>query len=209
MYFFVHWDSEIMPCSLCAAGCLSAIGSGLTAEGLVDECEPVCSVSSPSPVLGEDTALLRTVARGQQQFPALLPAAHAVTGKSFCLSTTQTWGSTSNWLRWEQTCQSFSITGLRGVKCIKPPPAKSSQLPVALGSVEASEKAAAELVFSYWNVRGQGLGREEPTWKHSCANRFTDLCNVPPCALAFSQLSHISFVPATLLLSAGLGLVLC
>lgn len=53
------------------------------------------------------------------------------------------------------------------------------------------------LVFSYWNVRGQGLGREEPTWKHSCANRSTDLCNVPRCAFAFSWLSHISFVPAT------------
>lgn len=113
-----------MVCFHCAAGQLSAIGSCLITEGLVDEHEPVCSVSSPSPGLRENTALLRTFARGQQQFPALLPAAHATTGKSLCLS--RTWGATSSWLPWEQTCQSFSNTGLRGLKCIQPPPAETS-----------------------------------------------------------------------------------
>lgn len=51
-----------MLCFHCAAGGFSAIGSCLIPEGAVDECEPVCSVSSPSPVRGEDTALLRMFA---------------------------------------------------------------------------------------------------------------------------------------------------
>lgn len=40
---------------------------------------------------------------------------------------------------------------------------------------------------------------------HSCVNCFTDLTNVPRCALVFPCLSHISVVPAMPLLNAKLG----
>lgn len=63
-------------------------------EGLVDECKPVFSVSSPSPVLGEDAMLLKTFARGQKWFPAPLPTTHKTTGRSLCLCRAQVWGST-------------------------------------------------------------------------------------------------------------------
>lgn len=79
----------MMLCFHCAADRFSAIGSCLITEALVDECKPVCSVSSPGPVLGEDTVLLKTFAWGQQRFPALLPTAHATSGKSLCLSGAQ------------------------------------------------------------------------------------------------------------------------
>lgn len=127
-----------MPCFQCAAGRFSAKSSCLTTEGFVEEWEPGCSVSSPSPVLGEDTALLRMVAQGQQQFPALLPAAHATTGPF-----------DSPGLRPEEPPPSgcdgtkrvkASQTGAKGSECIQPPPAQGSQLPVALGSVVAVKR---------------------------------------------------------------------
>lgn len=79
----------MMLCFHCAADRSSAITSCLITEGLVNEYKPVFSVSSPSPVLGKDTVLLKTLARGQQQFPALLPTTHATVGKSLCLSESQ------------------------------------------------------------------------------------------------------------------------
>lgn len=52
----------MMLCFYCAADHFSAISSCFITEGLVDENKPVFSVSSPSPVLGEDTVLLETFA---------------------------------------------------------------------------------------------------------------------------------------------------
>ena len=71
------------------------------------------------------------------------------------------------------------------------------------------KKQQQSLVFSYWNVRGEDLGLEEPTRAKRRANCFTDLWDVPHCALAFPQLSRISVVPATPLLNAEPGPALC
>lgn len=51
---------------------IASLPSDLASSLRVDERKPVFSISSSSPALGEDTVLLKTFARGQQQFPALL-----------------------------------------------------------------------------------------------------------------------------------------
>lgn len=52
----------------CAADCFSAISSRLITEDLVDECKPVFSISSPSPVLGEDT-VAQNICQGSAAIP--------------------------------------------------------------------------------------------------------------------------------------------
>lgn len=55
-------------CFHCAADCFSAISSRLITEDLVDECKPVFSISSPSPVLGEDT-VAQNICQGSAAIP--------------------------------------------------------------------------------------------------------------------------------------------
>lgn len=152
----------MMLCFHCADDYISAIRSCFITEGSVNEYKPIFSVSSCSPMLGEDNVLLRSFARSQQQFLVLLPAAHATTGKSICLSGVRVRGSTSNWLLWDQNYQRFLNRG--GEEVSSAFSLIHLKLPAALEGVEATEKVAAKPSFQLLKCQRQGAGVREAHW---------------------------------------------
>lgn len=207
--FFVYWNSGMFLCFRCAADRFSAISSCLITEGLLDECKLVFCVSSPSPVLGED-AVAQNICPGS----AAIPRAAAKYPHNRGQIPLPLWGSGLRQHIWPAAMGAnvlklleYRAKGELGAFSLTPlKPLLSQRYLKVLRQVKRQWQS---LVFSYWNVRGEGLGLEEPTWPHSCANRFTDLYNVPCCALAFPWLSRISVVPATPLLNAEQGPALC